>query len=156
MSEGHDHNVTRCVWVRIQHDIAMVRAMDNVRLSVISSVGQFKEDAAGVLFRSCHIGIAQWRPEVIHRTAGYQIAAVFGNSRDLSAMKKISAARADSCLTLFRNRCYSRRVHLWTRVRFNSPAAGIVEFVRQDGLNITIDARQQSAEQQPASEMPQR
>src|SRR5438270_7276121 len=124
----------------------MARAMDNVRFGVISSVGQVAEHAAGALFRVCHIGIATWRPEVIHRTAGYQIAAVFGNSRDLSAMKKISAARADSCLTLFRNRCYSRRVHLWTRVRFNSPAAGIVQFVRQDGLNITVDSRQQSAE----------
>src|SRR5207237_10018731 len=101
MMEGNDHNLTRCVWVRIQHDIAMVRAMDDVRLSVISSVGQFTEDAAGVLFRSYHIGIAPWRPEVIHRTAGYQKAPVFGNSRDLSAVQKISADSADACLTLF-------------------------------------------------------
>ena len=66
----------------------MVRAMDDVRFSVISSVGQFTEDAAGVLFRSCDVGVAPWRPEVIHCTAGYQIAAVFGNSRDPFCNKK--------------------------------------------------------------------
>src|SRR5947207_13794389 len=117
----------------------MARAMDNVRLGVISSVGQIAEDAPGDVLRVCHIGIAPWRPEVIHRTAGYQIAAVFGNSRDLSAMKKISAARADSCLTLFRNRCYSRRVHLWTRVRFSSQAEGIVSFVRRGGPIMSVE-----------------
>src|SRR5437660_12603897 len=101
MSEGHDHNVTRCVWVRIQHDIAMVRAMDDVRLSVISSVGQFTEDAAGVLFRSCHIGIAPWRPEVIHRTADYHIATVLMYSLHLSAMKKIFSVHTVSFLSLY-------------------------------------------------------
>src|SRR6266852_7577016 len=141
MSERHNHHVTRRVRVRIEHDVAVGPAMHDVNLRIVAVYGQIAEDAPGDLFCICHIGIAPWRPEVIHRTAGYQIAAVFGNSRDLSAMNKISAAPDDSCLTLFRTGCYSRRVHLWTRVLFNSPAAGVVESVRQDGLNITVYSR---------------
>lgn len=62
--------------------------MHDVNLRIIAVFGQIAEDAPGDLFRVCHIGIAPWRPEVIHRTAGYQIAAAFGNSRDPFAMKK--------------------------------------------------------------------
>src|SRR6266568_5576675 len=88
MSEGHDHNVTRGVGISIEHDVALARAMHDMNLHIVAVFGQIAEDALGDLFCICHIGIAPWRPEVIHRTAGYQIAAVFGNSRDLYCNKK--------------------------------------------------------------------
>src|SRR5947209_17789524 len=102
MSERHNHHVTRRVRVRIEHDVAVGPAMHDVNLRIVAVFGQIAEDAPGDLFCICHIGIAPWRAEVIHRTAGYQIAAVFGNSSDCSALKKISYTWDYSWLTHFR------------------------------------------------------
>ena len=69
VGEGHNHYVTGRIGIRVQDDIAMLGAMDDSCLGIVSELGKITEDAAGNLFSGGDVSVAPGGPEIIHRRA---------------------------------------------------------------------------------------